>query len=109
MAWRLEQIVTLVGCRTPDLEAWIAEEWIRPVRDDEGWIFAEANLARARLIRDLVDELAVEAETVPVVLSLIDQNHALRRQLHDILSAIGGLPPATREQIMRQLGLGEIS
>ena len=109
MAWRLEQIVTLVGCRTPDLEAWIAEEWIRPVRDDDGWIFAEADLARARLIRDLIDEMAVEAETVPVVLSLIDQNHALRRQLHDILSAIGGLPPATREQIMRQLGLGEIS
>ncbi len=109
MSWRFEQIVTLVGCRTPDLEAWIAEQWIRPVRDDSGWIFAEADLARARLIRDLVDDLAIDSETVPVVLSLIDQNHALRRQLHDILAAIGALPPSTREQIMRQLGLGEIS
>ena len=45
MSWRFEQIVTLVGCRTPDLEAWIAEEWIRPVRDESGWIFAEADLA----------------------------------------------------------------
>jgi chaperone modulatory protein CbpM len=109
MTWRIEQIVTLVGCRTPDLEAWIAEQWIRPVRDDEGWVFAEADLARAQLIRDLTDELAIERETVPVVLSLIDQNHALRRQLHDILAAIGNLPPATRDEIMRQLGLSEIS
>lgn len=109
MTWRIEQIVTLVGCRTPDLEAWIAEEWIRPVRDDGGWIFAEADLARARLIRDLVEDLAVEAETVPVVLSLIDQNHALRRQLHDILAAIAALPADTRDEIMRRLGLGEIS
>jgi chaperone modulatory protein CbpM len=109
MTWRIEQIVTLVGCRTPDLEAWIAEQWIRPIRDEEGWVFAEADLARAQLIRDLTDEMAIERETVPVVLSLIDQNHALRRQLHDILAAIGNLPPDTRDGIMRQLGLGEIS
>lgn len=109
MSWRIEQIVTLVGCRTPDLEAWIAEQWIKPVRDDSGWLFAEADLARAQLIRDLTEELAVETETVPVVLSLIDQNHALRRQLHDVLAAIGALPPATRDEIMRQLGLGQIS
>ena len=109
MTWRMEQIVTLVGCRTPDLEAWIAEQWIRPVRDESGWVFAEADLARARLIRDLTSEMAIDAETVPVVLSLIDQNHALRRQLHDVLAAIGALPPQTRDEIMRQLGLSEIS
>lgn len=109
MSWRLEQIVTLVGCRTPELETWIAEQWVRPVRDDSGWIFAEADLARARLIHDLTAELAVEQDTVPVVLSLIDQNHALRRQLHDILDAIVGLPSDTRNEIMRRLGLGEIS
>ncbi len=109
MSWRMEQIVTLVGCRTPDLEAWIAEQWIKPVRDESGWLFAEADLARAQLIRDLTEELAVETETVPVVLSLIDQNHALRRQLHDILAAIGALPSGTRDEIMRRLGLGEIS
>ena len=34
MTWRIEQIVTLVGGRTPDLEAWIAEQWIRPIRDE---------------------------------------------------------------------------
>lgn len=109
MTWRIEQIVTLVGCRTPDLEAWIAEQWIRPVRDESGWVFAEADLARAQLIRDLVEDMAVETETVPVVLSLIDQNHALRRHLQDILAAIGTLPPDTRDEIMRRLGLGEIS
>ncbi|MGE0152371.1 MAG: chaperone modulator CbpM [Reyranellaceae bacterium] len=107
--WRIEQIVTLVGCRTPELEAWIAEQWIRPARDDSGWVFADADLARARLIRDLVEELAIEADTVPVVLSLIDQNHALRRQLHDILATIGALPTDTRDEIARRLGLGQIS
>lgn len=109
MSWRLEQIVTLIGCRTPDLEMWIAEQWVRPVRDEGGWIFGEADLARAQLVRDLVEDLAVESETVPVVLSLIDQNHALRRQLQEVLDAIGGLPDETRQEIMRRLGLGQIS
>ena len=51
MTWRMEQIVTLVGCRPPDLEAWIAEQWIKPLRDESGWLFAEADLARAQRIR----------------------------------------------------------
>lgn len=109
MTWRIEQIVTLIGCRTPELETWIAEQWVRPVRDESGWLFAEADLARAQLIHDLMAELAVEQETVPVVLSLIDQNHALRRQLQDVLDAIVSLPADTRNEIMRRLGLGEIS
>lgn len=109
MTWRIQEIVTIVGCRAPELETWIAEQWIRPVRDDGGWLFAEADLARARLIRELTEELAVETETVPVILSLIDQNHALRRQMHDLLAAIGALPATTRDEIMRRLGLGEIS
>ena len=109
MTWRIEQIVTLVGCRTPELEMWVAEQWIRPARDQEGLVFGEADLDRARLIRDLVEDMAVETETVPVVLSLIDQNHALRRQLQEVLDAIGTLPPDTRNRILQQLGLGEIS
>jgi chaperone modulatory protein CbpM len=109
MTWRIQEVVTIVGCGTPDLETWIEEQWIRPVRDDGGWLFAEADLARAQLIRDLTEELAVEIETVPVVLSLIDQNHALRRHMQDVLAAISALPADTRDEIVRRLGLSEIS
>ena len=106
MAWRIEQIVTLAGCRGPDLEAWIREEWVRPVRDDSGWLFAEVDLARIQLIRDLIEELAIESETIPLILSLIDQNHALRRQLNAVLSALGELPEETRREITRRLETG---
>ena len=106
MAWRIEQIVTLAGCQTLELETWIREEWVRPVRDDSGWLFAEVDLARIRLIRDLIDELAIERETIPLVLSLIDQNHAVRRRLAEVLAAIGDLPDDIRRDITRKLETG---
>ena len=109
MSWRLEQIVTLIGCRTPDLEMWIAEQWVRPVRDESGWIFGEAGLARAPIVGWLVEVLAGESEMGRVVMSVSDQKQGLRRQLQEVLDAIGGLPDETRQEIMRRLGLGQIS
>ena len=43
--------------------------------------FSELDVARVRLICDLRHDLAVEEETVPLVLSLLDQVYALRRQM----------------------------
>jgi len=43
------------------------------------------DLARARLIRDLKNDLGVNDEGVGVILHLLDQIHGLRRTLEDLL------------------------
>ncbi len=72
-------------CDDATLTAWIAEEWIIPrsaVADGE---FAEVDLARAALIRDLKQDLEVNDAGIGVILSLLDQVHGLRRTLAEVL------------------------
>jgi chaperone modulatory protein CbpM len=67
------------------LELWIGEEWLIPAEGDADTAFTEADLARARLIRDLTGDLGVNAEGVGIVLNLVDQVHGLRRTLAGVL------------------------
>ena len=70
------------------LELWIAEEWLIPAQTDTEIAFSEADLARARLIRDLTEDLGVNAEGVGIVLHLLDQVHGLRRTLTEVLQSV---------------------
>ena len=49
--------------------------------------FSEGDLARAKLIRDLIQDLGVNDEGVGVILNLLDQLHGLRRTLADLLQS----------------------
>jgi chaperone modulatory protein CbpM len=58
---------------------------------------------RAGFICDLRRDLAVEEETVPLVLSLLDQIYALRRQMNALAGAIGQQPEDVRAAILERL------
>jgi chaperone modulatory protein CbpM len=67
------------------LTAWIAEEWIIPRSAAAEPEFAEVDVARAALIRDLRHDLEVNDAGIGVILSLLDQVHGLRRTLGELL------------------------
>ena len=69
------------------LEVWIEEEWLVPsgIATNQG--FSDADLARAKLIKELMQDLGVNEEGVGVILNLLDQVHGLRKALTDILQA----------------------
>jgi chaperone modulatory protein CbpM len=67
------------------LEVWIEEEWLVPSGTATGVAFSEADLVRAELIRDLMQDMGVNDEGVGVILNLLDQMHGLRRALADTL------------------------
>jgi chaperone modulatory protein CbpM len=75
-----------LDCQT--LDVWIQEEWLIPRRSNDDLAFSEADLARARLIRDLIDDLGVNAEGVSVALHLLDQIHGLRSAMAEVLESI---------------------
>ncbi len=64
-----------------DLQDWIAEGHVRPERAAGDLVFSELDVERVRLILELRDDMAVNEEALPVVLSLLDQLYELRRRL----------------------------
>lgn len=75
------------------LEVWIKEEWLIPRHGVAGQEFADIDVSRAQLIKELKEDLGVNDEGVSVVLHLIDQLHGLRATLRDILRTVGNPPP----------------
>ena len=70
------------------LEVWIEEEWLVPSGTATEPAFSEADLARAKLIRDLRQDLGINDEGVGVILNLLDQMHGLRKALADMLQFV---------------------
>jgi chaperone modulatory protein CbpM len=69
------------------LETFVAAGWLAPRQRGEMREFADIDVARTWLIRDL-RELGINDEGIPVVLDLIDQVHGLRRVLREVLGAM---------------------
>jgi chaperone modulatory protein CbpM len=89
------------------VERWVARGLLRPDEAGESWSFEQVDVARARLLAELSDDIGFDDDTVETVVSLVDQVHTLRGQLGLLARAIADQPPATREAIavaLRRLG-----
>ena len=93
---------------TVHVERWVERGLLRPSAEGDAWVFETVDVARARLLAELVDEMGFDDESVETVIDLVDQVHTLRRQLHQLGEAIGQQPAETREAIALALkGLRE--
>jgi chaperone modulatory protein CbpM len=99
---KLETIAALF----PDLDVielttWIEHRWVRPQYDElDVWTFHDIDIARVRLIYDLRRNLDVPEDTLPMMLSLLDQLYDLRRKLSAVSDAVADHPPELRNQIL---------
>lgn len=95
------------------VERWVARGLLRPTSVAEAggadaWSFEQIDVARVRLLAELVDDIGLDDDTVETVVGLIDQVHTLRGQLDLLARAIAEQPTATREAIaatLKRLGL----
>ncbi|MBN9536015.1 MAG: hypothetical protein IKE60_18285 [Reyranella sp.] len=85
------------------VERWVARGLLHPAGSVEAWSFEAIDVARARLLADLVDDLGFDDDSVGTVVDLVDQVNTLRRQLDLLGQAIAGQPAETREAIARAL------
>jgi chaperone modulatory protein CbpM len=76
------------GLTEADLRHWLEQDFVRPEHHGGEPSFREIDVARVRLIRELHADLEVEEPTLPLVLSLLDQLYATRRQLRLVLDAL---------------------
>ena len=87
----------------PELIAWIDRGWVRPDRTDDSPMFEDVDVARVRLIHDLRVIMRVEDETIPMLLSLLDQVYVLRGQLRSVLRAVDAQPESVRQAILGEI------
>ena len=89
-----------------ELTSWVARGWVQPdqgAADTGAWEFHEIDVARVRLIHDLRQSMEIGEETMPLVLSLLDQIYTLRGTMRDLLRALETQPPDVRTSVLAAL------
>ena len=94
-----EVVVMVEGLRRRDLYHWISNRWVLPEQREGQWRFSAVDVARVRLICELRDDLAIDEEALPVVLSLLDQVYGLRMQMKALCAAIAEQPEPVRQAV----------
>ena len=91
-----------------ELLRWVENRWVLPERREgeprgTSWVFHEVDVARVELILEIRREHAIDDETLPLVLGLLDQVYSLRRQLRRLSDALEAQPAEIREAVRRAL------
>lgn len=86
---RIDDLVAMISAlKRSDLEVWIREELVTPRHEAGALLFTDMECARVRLICMLHYELEIDADTLPVVLSLVDQLYDTRKRLLSLTAAV---------------------
>ena len=107
-----EVLTRLEGLTRVRLQVCIRESWVNPAQTDAGPVFDDLDLARLRLISELIDDFSVGDDAVPIILSLIDQIHGLKRRMRMLDKAILTQGEAVRAEIAKcidQFGAGAVA
>lgn len=103
----LTEVVIAVGrIERMELLRWVELGWVAPGRSPKGeaeFLFSDVDEARIRMICDLRHDMVVEEDTMPLVLSLLDQMYALRHQMNALTSAVQQQPDDIRDAILEKL------
>ncbi|TCM78074.1 hypothetical protein [Rhodovulum steppense] len=98
-----EVLVAIPGLTRTRLLAFVESELIIPLRwenaGDPVHVFRRVDCARLHLLCDLTDGLELDETALGVVITLIDQLHATRKDLLAIARAVDGEPPDVRARI----------
>jgi chaperone modulatory protein CbpM len=100
MMLNLDEMLARTRLERGQLVAWIEEGWVVPSRDDNGFVFDDIDAARVNFICELVRDMMIGEEAIPVVLSLVDQINALRTTLKQVLIAAEDLPEPARARLV---------
>ncbi|MEX0693538.1 MAG: chaperone modulator CbpM [Rhodospirillales bacterium] len=102
MTMTFNEIIELVDALGADeLSVWIEQGWVRPEGEGDQRVFTQIDVARVRLIAECRYELEIDNESIPVILSLLDQLYGLRRELASLVKAIDVQPDSIRAEILR--------
>ena len=85
------------------LYAFVEAQIVVPLRAEAGLVYRQIDLARIELLCDLEEHFEFDEDSLGVVMSLIDQLHTARRDLHAIVNAIAAEPQEVQARIAATL------
>ena len=95
---------TVSGLDPEEVNQWIGRAWLHAEGAPGDWRFRAIDAARVRLIHELRHDMGIDDEALPVVLSLVDQLYAARRQMHNLRRAVErAAPDEVRQAILGAL------
>jgi chaperone modulatory protein CbpM len=99
----LSEVLTACGIGRDELVTWIERRWIMPLTSGSEYLFSEADLARAQMIAEFRRDLALDDDALSLVLDLVDQLHATRRRLRQLVAVVCELPDDQCQSILQRL------
>jgi chaperone modulatory protein CbpM len=94
-----EVVQTVHGLTRTRLTAFVQAEIVTPVRGERGPVYRQVDVARLQLLHDLSDQFEMSDDALAVVMTLIDQLHAVRADLRSVLRAITDEPVEVRQRL----------
>ncbi len=101
-----ELLATITVLRRADLEFWVREELVTATYEGDAWIFSDMQCARVRLLCTLRYEMEIESDSLPVVMSLLDELYETRRKLLSLTAAVSALDPEGRRRVLETIDSG---
>ncbi len=94
-----DAVATVTRLTRTRLTAYVRAGIIAPVTTDRGPAFRQIDLLRLELLCDLTETFDLDDDALDLVLSLVDQLHGLRGELHAVLDAVAAEDDAVRTRI----------
>ena len=98
-----EVVAKVDGLTVARLRSFVSARCLSPIEREGRLAFAEADLARARLLAELGRDFDLDEEATALVISLVDQIHGLRRRLRDLGAALESEPEEVRARLRLRL------
>jgi chaperone modulatory protein CbpM len=102
--WSETEIVAEVdGLTVARLRSFVEARCLAPRERDGRLVYGEAEVARARLLAELVEDFELDADGAATVISLVDQIHGLRRELRALALALADEPDEVRARVRARM------
>jgi chaperone modulatory protein CbpM len=98
-----EVVARVDGLTVARLRSFVSAQCLSPEERGGRLAFAEADVARARLLAELAEDFDLDEEAAGLVITLIDQIHGLRHRLRGLGDALAGEPEEVRARIRARL------
>lgn len=98
-----EVVTTVTRLTRRQLVRFIEADFVKPRPDPDGYVFRPVDIARLELLCDLSVDLDLDDIALGVVISLLDQLHAARRDLAAMAAAMDALPDDLHSKVTAAL------
>ncbi|MDB6176465.1 hypothetical protein PAF17_02980 [Paracoccus sp. Z330] len=96
------EVVTLVDDLTERrLQVFVREQIVQPLQTDSGPAYRDADIARLRLLCDLLEGYELKGDAMHLVMSLVDQLNTARGDMRALMHAVAEEPDEVRLRIHR--------